>query len=120
MEPVFTFAQRLEELKRMRGLTNSDLAKICGINKSNLTRYCNGEYRAKQDVIYRMAEKLGINEAWLMGYDVPLKKENQPVAELDDDRINLFKLITNLPKDQVKMLEAQIQVYLQNQEDQDV
>ena len=80
-QPVFTFAERLEELKAMRGFNNSDLARICNVDKANITRYCRGDYKAKQDVIYRMAQKLGIDEAWLMGYDVPMSKK--PVTKSD-------------------------------------
>ena len=87
MEPVYTFAERLAQLKVLKGFSNTDIAKICKIDKSNVTRYCKGEYKAKQDVIYRMAEKLGIDEAWLMGYDVPMYKDKA----LSDTAKKMFK-----------------------------
>lgn len=69
------FAQRLQELMEEKNLSKSDLAKLCGINKSNITRYCKGEYEAKQDVIYKIASSLRVNIPWLMGYDVPMTGE---------------------------------------------
>lgn len=130
MEPVFTFAQRLEELKRIRGFNNTDLARICGIDKSNITRYCKGDYKAKQDVIYRMAEKLNINEAWLMGYDVPMEKQPDPKKDfkrtwlglqhfvatknepaLDEDKLNieLIKRLTKLTPEELQRVDAFVQ-----------
>ena len=128
MEPVFTFADRLEQLKRLRGLTNTDLARICKIDKSNITRYCKGNYKAKQDVVYRMAEKLGIEEAWLMGYDVPMEKDpgtdkKEPTVlsagEPNKDSIELFNMIRMLSDDQRRMIIAQVQGILQFQKPQD-
>ena len=128
MEPVFTFADRLEQLKRLRGLTNTDLARICKIDKSNITRYCKGNYKAKQDVVYRMAEKLGIEEAWLMGYDVPMEKDpgadkKEPTVlsagEPNKDSIELFNMISMLSDDQRRMIIAQVQGILQFQKSQD-
>ncbi len=69
-----TFADRLQELMVHKNLTKTALAKLCGIDKSNITRYCRGDYEAKQDVVYRIAFSLNVDEAWLMGYDVPMQK----------------------------------------------
>ena len=82
MNKPFTFAERLHTLLALKGLNKSELANICGINKSNITRYMNGVYEAKQDVIYTMATKLNINPAWLMGYDVPIEV-TAAVAEVE-------------------------------------
>lgn len=85
MEKVATFAERLTSLLSLRGMSKTQLAKLCGIDKSNVTRYCNGEYEAKQDVIFSIASKLNIQPAWLMGYDVPMKDSIVP-----KDFIQLF------------------------------
>lgn len=94
MDKTFTFADRIKSLMEMRGLSKSQLAKLCGINKSNITRYCNGSYEAKQDVIYRIAEKLNISEAWLMGYDVPMYREGDEAGKI------LWELAKNSVEDQ--------------------
>ena len=67
MDQLTTFAQRLRYAMVAKGLTNTSLAKLCGINRSNITRYLSGEYIAKQDVIYRIASKLDVDPQWLMG-----------------------------------------------------
>lgn len=78
MDKPNTFAERLLDIMQRRSLSRTELARICEVDKSNITRYLRGEYEAKQDVIYRMAARLGVSEAWLMGYDV---SEDRPVTE---------------------------------------
>lgn len=71
MDKPYTFAERLLDIMQKRALTRSELARICEVDKSNITRYLRGDYEAKQDVVYRIAARLGVSEPWLMGYDVP-------------------------------------------------
>ena len=80
MDKPFSFAQRLQYLIDAKGITKSELARACGINKSNVTRYLGGQYEAKQDVIYSIARKYNVSETWLMGYDTPM--ERQPAFDL--------------------------------------
>lgn len=110
MDKTFTFADRIKSLMEMRGLSKSQLAKLCGINKSNITRYCNGSYEAKQDVIYRIAEKLNISEAWLMGYDVPMYREGDEAGKI------LWELAKNSVEDQ-RLLEL---YHKADERDQDI
>ena len=110
MDKTFTFADRIKSLMEMRGLSKSQLAKLCGINKSNITRYCNGSYEAKQDVIYRIAEKLNISEAWLMGYDVPMYREGDETGKI------LWELAKNSVEDQ-RLLEL---YHKADERDQDI
>lgn len=72
-----TFSSRLTDLMASKGLTKTDIARICNINKSNVTRYCNGEYVARAGVVYEMAAKLNVDPAWLMGYDVAMDGEDE-------------------------------------------
>ena len=114
-----TTGDRIRIARKAAGLTQTELAEKLGLKFSVISKYETGRVvNLKRENIDEIAKVLNVRPSWLMCMDD--EKENQPVAELDEDRIKLFKLITNLPKDQVKMLEAQIQVYLQNQEDQDV
>lgn len=67
-----TFADRLNELLRVKDITKTELARRCDIDRSNITRYCRGEYEAKQDVIYRIAAEMKVSPVWLMGYNVEM------------------------------------------------
>ena len=88
MEKPYTFAQRLQQLIDAKGITKSELARTCGIDKSNVTRYLNGDYEAKQDVIYRIAVKYGVSGAWLMGYDTPVSDDEDPALKAQHEEIN--------------------------------
>lgn len=77
-----TFAERLNELLKVKGITKSELAKRCDIDRSNITRYCRGDYEAKQDVVYRIANAMNVSPTWLIGYDVAMEKDYPAFEEM--------------------------------------
>lgn len=116
MEKKTLFADRLTSLMKIKSLSKSDVARICGINKSNITRYCDGSYQAKQDVIYSIALKLNVNPAWLMGYDVPMDgftQDNDLISfaqhfsehqKPTDNQQKLIDLASQLPDSELSVL----------------
>lgn len=100
MNKPYSFAERLKAIMEERGLSNSEIAKLCDINKSNITRYLSGKYEAKQDVVYRMASRLNINPAWLMGYDVPIDAESSAVTteDTEDDLAEYLEELRRRPE----------------------
>ena len=66
-----TFANRLKMALDMNNMKPIDLARKTKINKSLISSYMGGVCKAKQDKLDLMATVLDVNEAWLMGYDVP-------------------------------------------------
>lgn len=86
-----TIADRIKEGMAARGLRQTDIIEKTGINKGALSSYISGRYEPKQNNIYLIAKALNVNEAWLMGADVPMERNNfedQTLvrfdAELDD------------------------------------
>lgn len=75
-EKISTFAERLREGLTMRDMTQAELARATELDKSSISRYLKNEYRGNQDSVYRIAHALNVSEAWLMGYDVPMEREN--------------------------------------------
>lgn len=67
-----SFAERLRQAMQFRDMRPIDLANKSGINKAIISSYLSGKYKAKQDNIHILAEALGVNEAWLMGYDLKM------------------------------------------------
>lgn len=67
-----TIANRIKEGLEARGMKQIDLASLTGISKSSISTYMTGEYEPKQKNIYKMAKALQVNEAWLLGHDVPM------------------------------------------------
>lgn len=70
-----TFANRLKKALDMNNMKPVDLANKTGINKSLISNYLSGAFKAKQDKLTLMAEVLGVSEGWLMGFDVDIDRE---------------------------------------------
>lgn len=87
MEP---FSTRLKAALNIRNITAAELAANTGLSKAQLSQYTNGKYEAKQKALYILAQALDVNEAWLMGYDVPMEKGQVTADTLDewDSRYN--------------------------------
>ena len=74
VNPVESFIFRFKEAMELQGIKQSELVKITGIGKSAISHYATGKYEPKQKALYLLAEALNVNEAWLMGYDVPMER----------------------------------------------
>lgn len=86
MHKPSTFAERLKTALDYRQMTKAELSRLAGISKSSLTRYAKGDWEAKQDSVYAMAQALDVNEAWLMGYDAPMERAySQIVAAITEE-----------------------------------
>ena len=79
-DKVATFARRLREGLDVREMTQAELAKRSGISKSSISRYIKGDWEGKQSAVYELAKALGVTEAWLMGYDVPMESDTAPAV----------------------------------------
>lgn len=74
-ELVDTFANRLNKAILLRNIKPIELSEKTGIDKSKISSYMSGRYKAKQDGVYLLARALNVNEAWLMGLDVSMERE---------------------------------------------
>ena len=77
-----TFSNRLQKALDMNNMKPSILAEKTGIDKSLISNYLSGNYKAKQDKLSLLAEALHVSETWLMGYDVPVEDNNE-LSEID-------------------------------------
>lgn len=71
-----TIADRLRDALAIRKMKQADLVAATGIGKSSISTYLSGEYEPKQRNIYKMAKALNVNEAWLMGQNVEMERNN--------------------------------------------
>lgn len=70
------FAFRLNKAMNLRNIKPIELSEKSGIDKSKISSYMSGRYKPKQDGVYKIAEILNVNPAWLIGYDVPMLNLN--------------------------------------------
>lgn len=74
-----SIADRLKEGMEIRQLKQVDIVEKTGINKGALSSYISGKYEPKQNNIYLLAKALNVNEAWLMGHDVPMERKSESI-----------------------------------------
>lgn len=79
------FANRLQQALNLNNMKPKDLVNKTGIDKSSVSSYLSGRYKANDDNLHAIAKALDVSEAWLLGYDVSFdgKKEAKPFDELD-------------------------------------
>ena len=66
--------ERLKQGLEIREITQSQLATRANIDKGQLSSYISGKYKPRQNNIDALAVALNVNEAWLMGFDVPMER----------------------------------------------
>lgn len=111
---ITSCAQRISKALTLRDMKQSELCKIANVPKSSLSLYLSGAYEPKQDRIYAMAKALNVREAWLMGYDVPMEREEKipPIEpKLTEGEKLLLELFRQIPEDQQKVFLEMGRVY---------
>ncbi len=84
------FSERLFKLVKENNTDINMLAKVLGIkSKSTIYRYMNGEMSPKITTIKYLAEYFNVDATWLMGYDVPMHKEDSNVFPTADKAISV-------------------------------
>ena len=68
------FANRLNKAMKLRNIKAIELSEKANIPKSAISQYLSGLYEAKQKSIFKLASVLNVSEGWLMGLDVPMKR----------------------------------------------
>ena len=80
------FSARLNEIMKSRKLRQVDILertkpfqKQFGVtlSKTDLSQYVNGKVEPRQDKLYLIATSLGVDPAWLMGYDLDSRSEQK-------------------------------------------
>lgn len=78
MERVETLGNRLKQVMLERGLNYEALGRLLDMKPQTLNRYVLGQREPKASVVMDMAGRLGVDERWLQGYDVPAVRTAQP------------------------------------------
>lgn len=119
-ERIDTIAIRISKALKIRNIKQSYLCKLTGIPKSALSQYINGAFEPKQDRIYLISKALNVSEAWLMGYDVPMEREqrNSPteIKDLSEGELLLLELFRKVPENQQDLVLQMIRVALKTKE----
>lgn len=98
---VDTFANRLYTAMIIRKIKAAKLSEKTGISKSSISEYLSGKYEAKQNGIYLLSKALNVDEAWLMGCDVPMERKKD--MDTDKDLLNKIGAIPLSSENMVKI-----------------
>ena len=76
--------ERFEQVLSKKGITARELAERSAVNETSISQYVNGHHKPSNISSGRMAEVLGVDPLWLMGYDVPMIPTGAAAAGLRD------------------------------------
>lgn len=71
------FKDRLKEAMENMGISQAKLVQLTNIPKSAMSQYLSGAFVPKQERLSILAQALNVQEAWLLGYDVPMRREQK-------------------------------------------
>ena len=98
-------ALRLREILQERKMTAQELSDKSGVGKSSISHYYNGNNAPHTINAGKMADVLGVNPMWLMGFDADKYViETEPRNENGISR-RLLAYVSLLNKDGIKKLE---------------
>ena len=66
------FRYRLLKAIADKQISASELSRLSGVGKSDISNYINGVYTPKQDKCYALARALNVDPGWLMTGDEPV------------------------------------------------
>ncbi len=106
-EKTETCGKRIEKALNIRKMKQSELCKLANVPKSSLSLYLRGAYEPKQDKICKMAIVLNVSEIWLMGYDVPMERDEITPSnsiDLTNSEKIMLELFRRIPESQQEVL----------------
>lgn len=72
MNNINITAVRLRRTRRLKGMTQQELADKVGLSKSTISKYEKGSIvNIKKNVLYKMASALGVSYAYLLDVNMP-------------------------------------------------
>ena len=85
MEKKSNTTERLKEIMEIKNLRQVDILELCQpfsakydikMNKSDLSQYLSGKSEPNQNKLFILANALNVSEAWLMGLDSPMERQD--------------------------------------------
>ena len=95
-------SKRIAKALSIRNMKQSELCEKTKIPKSAISQYLSGAFEPKQDRLHIIANALDVDPVWLMGYDVPMERQeknspNEPT--LTEGEQMVLELFRKIPED---------------------
>lgn len=124
----YTTTDRLKQIMYERGLRQVDILDACNpyckkynvkLAKNDLSQYISGKVQPGQDKLSILGLALGVNEVWLMGYDVPPDRDALCTVpdenEQTHDEKTLLSLFKRASKDNQKLILDMVKIVVDSQ-----
>lgn len=120
METTEKCSVRIAKALSIRNMKQSELCEKTKIPKSAISQYLSGAFEPKQDRLLLMAKALEVDPAWLMGFDVPMERQEK---ENSSDKLPLtegaqlmLELFNQVPEDKQSIVIEMIRAALKTRE----
>lgn len=116
-------ADRLRYIMQTRNLKQIDILRLCQpycikygvrMSKPDISQYLSGKIEPSQDKLIVLGMALGVQESWLMGFDVPesrnaeIKKQPATDDELSATKQELLDVVSDLSESEAAVLLASL------------
>lgn len=95
-------ARRLQDALDRKGMTPAELSKQSGVSKASISQYLNGSHVPSNISSAKMAEVLGVNALWLMGFELP--ETNYDIEIFGDNWQTIVDVHKNLNEEGLRRL----------------
>ena len=112
------FKYRLKQAIEKKGITASELSRISGVGKSDISYYLKGRYLPKQDKVYMLAKALGVDPGWLITGVEQKAEDEEPIAVFIPNSEVFIKVVKYMhPEDYEAVMKAFERTYNRMKED---
>lgn len=117
MAKITTTSKRLIEYMRIFDKRQVDIIEevqpLCEelgtkLNKSDLSQYISGKVEPGSDKVYLLSVALGLNPAWLMGYDVEMYQQGQGPAPIQEKPADQHDELDNILADLLEKIPTKL------------
>lgn len=102
--------KRLKDIRKLRQLTQNDLAKLAGITKSSICCYEKGRRTPTLDTLQKIADILSVDFTYLLGQESYIVAEDEETygMNISKDEMNIIKKLRNNSKLYINLLNDNI------------
>jgi len=104
-----TLGQRIQELRKQKGLTQQDFAGKVSISHPQIVRYETKDVQPPADVLKRIADELGVSIDYLVNGNTDEKAQ----ASINDTRLlQMFRAVEQMEDKDKKIVEELISAFI--------
>lgn len=100
---------RLSEVRKIKGLSQQELAKLAKVHFTNVSKYERDETIPSADVLNRIAKVLEVTNDFLLNGNLNDKARN---TIKDDELLIQFKRVEQLPQDKKKLVKEFLDAFI--------